>query len=73
MQTYLLNLAELFKLSSMYRDPHMVCHLCRLLELSLQPTAALAHFQHYKKYFATIADTIVLQEIEDYLIEQSRN
>lgn len=67
MQTYLNNLAELFKLAAMYRDKAMTGHLARLLELSLQPKAALEYWQQYGKYFRTVADALLLQEIEEYL------
>ena len=73
MQTYLTNLAELFKLAAMYGDNSMTGHAARLLELSLQPKAALAYWQQYGAYFRTVADTLLLQEIEEYLTDNARD
>jgi hypothetical protein len=67
MQTYLNALAELIKLAAMYNDKAMTGHVARLLELSLQPKAALEYWQQYGNYFSTVADTMLLQDIEDYL------
>ena len=73
MQTYLTNMAELFKLSAMYRDSAMTGHAASLLELSLQPKAALEYWQQYGAYFRTVADTLLLQEIEEYLTDKARD
>jgi len=73
MQTYLTNLAELFKLAAMYSDKAMTGHLAKLLELSMQPKEALAYWQKYVAYFRTVADTLLLQEIEDYLTDKARD
>ena len=72
MQTYLTNLAELFKLAAAYQDQFMTAHAARLLELSLQPKAALAYWQQYCAYFRTVAEPRLLQEIEEYLIDKTR-
>ena len=73
MQTYLTNLAELFKLAAMYGDMAMTWHLAKLLELSTQPKEALAYWQQYGAYFRTVAEPRLLQEIEEYLTDKARD
>jgi hypothetical protein len=73
MQTYLTNLAELFKLAAAYQDQFMTAHAASLLDLSLQPKAALEYWQQYGAYFRTVADTLLLQEIEEYLTDKARD
>jgi len=51
----------------------MTGHAARLLELSLQLKEALAYWQRYGAYFRTVADTLLLQEIEEYLTDKARD
>jgi len=73
MQTYLTNLAAIFKLAADYQDQLMTAHAATLLVLSTQPKAALEYWQQYGAYFRTVAEPRLLQEIEEYLIEKTRN
>ena len=73
MQTYLTNLAELFKLAAMYGDKAMIGRLADMLELSSEPKLALDYWKCHGKYFRTVADTLLLQEIEDYLTDKARD
>jgi len=66
-QPYLNALAELIKLAAMYSDKAMTGHVANMLELSCYPKSALAYWQQYGQYFRTVADAILLQDIEDYL------
>ena len=73
MQIYLTNLAELFKLAAMYSDKSITCHAASLLSLSMQPKAALDYWRKCHGYFSTVADTLLLQEIEEYLTDKARD
>lgn len=67
MRNYLTALAELFKLSTMYADKRATANLAKLLELSTEPTRAIAHWNSIKGDLRTIADTIVLQDVSEFL------
>ena len=67
-QQYLNALSECFKVCGIHGcDRLMHAHLCRLLELSLQPVAALDYFRRNKQDMTRGVDTIFVQDIEDYL------
>lgn len=70
MQSYLTSLAELFKLAAMYGDKQLSGMLAKLLELSLHPVAQLAHWEAIQGYADGVADSIVLQDITEYLQER---
>ena len=67
MKQYLTAIAELFKLATIYRDSSATAHLAKLLELSTEPNRALAHWNLIKGDLHTIADTIVLQDVSEFL------
>lgn len=67
MKTYYNALAELFKLAAMHNDTLATANLARLLELTSEPVAALAHWSKCKGSMYRIADTLTMQEIDDGL------
>ena len=68
MQSYLTAIAECFKVCGIHGcDRLMHAHLCRLLELSSQPVAALDYFRRNKQGMTCGVDTMFVQDIEDYL------
>lgn len=69
-QQYLNALAELFKAAAMYSDKAMTGQLARLLELSMQPSEQLRYWQEIRGYMFTVADTVTIQDIDDYLQER---
>jgi hypothetical protein len=73
MQTYLSTMAELFKLAAMYNDRSLTGILATLLEMSMQPKAAWRYWCQHSHKFMAVADTILLQDIDDYLKEKARD
>jgi len=71
MQSYLTALSELFKAAAKYSDKAMTGQLATLLELSTQPAEQLAHWNKIRRYMFTVADSITIQEIDDYLKSKS--
>ena len=67
MKAYLAALSELFKLATMYSDKRAAANLAKLLELTMQPVAALAHWNNIKGDMFSIADSLVVQDVSDYL------
>lgn len=67
MKNYLQSLAELFKLANIYNERSATAGLAKLLELSTEPNRALAHWNSIKGDLHTIADTIVLQDVSEFL------
>lgn len=67
MKTYLTALAELFKLATMYSDRKATANLAKLLELSVEPVAALEHWNRCKGDMFCIADSLVVQDVSEYL------
>ena len=70
-QPYLNAIAELFKAAAMYKDNAMAGQLLTLLELSMQPSEQLEHWNKIRRYMFTVADSITIQEIDDYLKSKS--
>lgn len=73
MQTYLTNLAQLAGLAKEYSDARMTAHIEILLALSTRPKEAWEYWQCFVKYFSTVAEPELLQEIEDYLKDKARD
>lgn len=67
MNQYLQSLAELFKLATIYSDNRATASLAKLLELSMQPVAALEHWNGVKGGMYGIADSLVVQDVSEYL------
>lgn len=67
MNQYLTALAELFKLATMYGDKQATANLAKLLELSMQPVAALENWNSVKGDMYEIADYLVAQDVSEYL------
>lgn len=69
MKQYLTALAELFKLARMYPGDNIrnTAILAKQLELSMEPTAALEHWNKIKGELHSIADTLVIQDVSDFL------
>lgn len=72
MKTYLTAIAELFKLATMYSDRKATANLAKLLDLSMEPVAALAHWNACKGDMYGIADSLVVQDVSEYLEESTR-
>lgn len=70
MKAYLAALAELFKLATMYSDRKATANLAKLLELSMEPIAALAHWNSCKGDMYGIADSLVVQDVSEFLEER---
>ena len=70
MQQYLNALAELFKAAAKYSDKAMTGQLATLLELSMQPSEQLAHWNKIRRYMFTVADDITIQEIDQHLTDK---
>lgn len=66
-QPYLTALSECFKVASIHRDRVAYGHLCKLLELSLQPVAALDYYRRNAQHMVNGVETIFVQDLEDYL------
>ena len=73
MQSYLIALAELFKSAAMHRELVITGKLATLLELSMQPTGQLNYWRKVRTDMFRIADSLTLQDIDDYLTERSKN
>lgn len=71
MKHYLTALAELFKLATMYSDKRATAILAKQLELSMEPNRALEHWNTNKGELYQIADTLVIQDVSDYLEERT--
>ena len=69
-QQYLNALSECFKVASMNRDRIAYGHLCRLLELSLQPVAAWDYYRDNEQHMVNGVETIFVQDLKDYLQER---
>lgn len=67
MKNYLTAIAELFKLATMYRDRKATANLAKLLELSMEPVAALAHWDSCKGDMYQLADSLVVQDVSEFL------
>lgn len=72
MKHYLQSLAELFKLSTMCSDRKATANLAKLLELSMEPVAALAHWNGCKGDMYQLADSLVVQDVSEYLEERTK-
>ena len=62
-------LSELFKLAFMYHDTLAAANLAKLLELTTEPVEAKAHWMKFRSELRRIADTITLQQVDDYFME----
>lgn len=67
MKLYLQSMAELFLLATIYSDRSATAGLAKLLELSTEPTRAMVHWNSIKGSLHMIADTIVLQDVSEFL------
>lgn len=67
MKQYLQSIAELFKLATIYSDRKATANLAKLLELSMEPVAALAHWNNCKGDMYQLADSLVVQDVSEYL------
>ena len=69
MKQYLQSMAELFRLARMYSGDKVfhTAVLAKQLELSTEPSRALAHWNSIKGDLSIIADTIVLQDVSEFL------
>lgn len=67
MKSYLTALAELFKLATIYSDKRATANLAKLLELSMDPVAALEHWNSCKGDMYGIADSLVVQDVSEFL------
>ena len=66
-KNYVLAINECFKTAAMYGDKTQTGHAAKLLELSLQPSAALDYFTRHKSVLCHGVDTMFVQDISDYL------
>ena len=73
MQPYLSAMSELFKSAAMHREIVITGKLATLLELSMQPTEQLNYWRKIRTDMFRIADSLTLQDIDDYLTERSKN
>ena len=69
-QQYLNALAEPFKAAHIYSDKAMTGQLAKLLELSMQPAQQLRYWQEIRGYMFTVADTLTIQSVDEYLEER---
>ena len=69
MKQYHEALAELFKLACIYKDTIATANLAKLLELTTSPVEAKAHWVAFRSDLRRIADTITLQQVDDYFAE----
>lgn len=69
MKNYHESLAELFKLACIYKDTIATANLAKLLELTTSPVEANAHWLTFRNDLRRIADTITLQQVDDYFSE----
>jgi hypothetical protein len=67
MQPYLSAMSELFKSAAMHREIVITGKLATLLELSMQPTEQLNYWRKIRTDMFRIADSLTLQDIDDYL------
>ena len=69
MKNYHESLAELFKLACIYKDTIATANLAKLLELTTEPVEAKAHWFTFRNDLRRIADTITLQQVDEYFME----
>ena len=69
-KNYVLAISECFKTAAMYGDKMQTGHIAKLLELSLQPSAAIDYFTRHKSVLCHGVDTMFVQDIDDYLQER---
>ena len=69
MKVYHESLAELFKLACIYKDTITTANLAKLLELTTEPVEANTHWLTFRSDLRRIADTITLQQVDDYFME----
>lgn len=72
MKHYLAALAELFKLATIYSDKRATAILAKQLELSMEPNQALEHWNTNKGHLHSIADTLTIQTVDEFLMEGVR-
>lgn len=68
MKTYLEAMSELFKLACIYKDTVATANLAKLLELTTEPVEAKAHWFTFRNDLRRIADTITLQQVDEYFM-----
>lgn len=69
MKGHLKAMAELFRLARMYPGDKVLhtAILAKQLELSMEPTAALEHWNKNKGELHRIADTLIIQQVSEFL------
>lgn len=74
MKQYLQAMAELFRLARMYPDDKIfhTAILSKQLELSMEPNRALEHWNTNKGHLHSIADTLTIQTVDEFLMEGVR-
>lgn len=72
MKNYHEAMSELFKLACIYKDTVATANLAKLLELTTSPVEAKAHWLTFRNDLRRIADTITLQQVDDYFAEVLR-
>lgn len=67
MNNYHTAMSELFKQAAMHRDLTATGILAKLLELTTEPSKALAYWNNNKQHVERLTDSLTVQEVTEYL------